>query len=146
MTKAEEHTQEFIHARLDASQDAVEAALLAIFERQTQEEKLGAYTHVANNVGFSKWDAEFCTSLVMRLKSGKHLTPNQLPHARRKMKRYWRQLITCMTEKLPDPLVEIPQPAQPVRVVGRVPNVQGKVIVPNQPMAHDRALEAYGTW
>lgn len=100
-------TQEEIHRRLDGSQEAVEAALLLIYERQTQEERAGAYTRVHNGVGFSKFDAEFCTSLVDQLKRGRKLTERQLPYARKKMKRYWRQLVTCMTTKVPEVMVEV---------------------------------------
>jgi hypothetical protein len=111
-------TQDQIHRRLDSSQDAVEAALLIIYDRQTAEERAGAYTKIQNGVGFSKFDAEFCTSLVEQLKRGRKLTERQLPYARKKMKRYWRQLVTCMTTEVPDVLVDMPvQQNKPIEAV-----------------------------
>lgn len=110
-------SQDFIHRQLDASQDAVEAALLAILDRQTAEERAGYYTREANGVGFSKFDAEFCTSLCHQLKMGRKLTPRQLEVARKKVKRYWRQLITVMTTEAPMPVGDNAQEA--VKVLPR---------------------------
>jgi hypothetical protein len=140
VTKAEHLTQDFIHGKLDASSHAVEAALLAIYERQTQEERCGAYSIETNGVGFSKFDADFCTSLVEQLKRGRHLTERQLPIARRKMKRYWRQLVTCMTTEvgqLPPVVRNDPIPA-PMRNVERMPTMAAPVV--------ERESELFGTW
>jgi hypothetical protein len=97
-----------IERQLDSSQTTVEAALLAIYDRQTAEERAGRYTREANSVGFNKFDAEILTSFVDRLKRGKPLTVDQLPIARRKMKKYWRQLIQVMVTEAPEPLDDTP--------------------------------------
>jgi hypothetical protein len=122
MNKTEALSLELIHRKLDASQEAVEAALIMIYERQTAEERLGRFSVQTNGVGFSKFDAEFCTSLVDQLKRGRRLTPKQLAIARKKMKRYWRQLITTMTTTLPEPLVDdAPEPKAAGPVMGALP-------------------------
>jgi hypothetical protein len=137
MNRTEHLTQEFIHRQLDGSQAAVEQALLAIYDRQTQEERIGRRTISSNGVGFNKLDAEFCTSLVHRLKSGKPLTSGQLPYARQKVKKYWRQLVTIMTEPLPDAMVDIPETFEkskpkPEPVKGKVEAIE--------------AMEDYASW
>lgn len=138
MNKAEQLSQDFIHGQLDGSQKAVEVALIAIYERQTQEEKVGAYAIQTNGVGFSKFDAEFCTSLVQQLNRGRSLTPRQLEVARKKIKRYWRQLITCMTTEVPVPMVDNDRPTvAPMRRAPALPYVAPTV---------ERASELYGSW
>ncbi len=108
MIKAEALTQDFIHGQLDASLDAVEAALCAIYDRQRAEEALGLGLISSNSVGFSRYDREFCSSLVLQIKGGRRLTFRQCEFARRKLKvNYWRQLITLMTTELPDAMVDV---------------------------------------
>jgi hypothetical protein len=107
-------TEEFIHRQLDASQDAVEVALCAIYDRQVAEEKLHAFAVQTDGVRFSPNDQEFCTSLVHQIKRGRRLTEKQLYHARRKCKKYWRLLVICMTTELPAaPPVDMPVVAAP---------------------------------
>jgi hypothetical protein len=134
MNKAGHLTQEFIWGQLDGSQAAVEAALVAIYDRQTAEERAGAYTRENNGVGFSKFDAEFCTSLVQQIKRGKPLTPRQLEVARKKAKRYWRQLITVMTTAAP----------QPVEIDAPVPVAQ-RPIAPTLERSRE-AASSYASW
>jgi hypothetical protein len=139
VNKTEHLSQEFIHAQLDASQEAVEAALLAIYERQTAEERLHAFTHVENGVGFSKFDAEFCTSLCVQLQRGRKLTPRQLEVARRKTKRYWRQLITLLSTEVREPLVDAP-----VRVNASTPKPATPAHVPAA--VREEASDAFMSW
>ena len=138
VTRAEQLSQEFIWGRLDASSDAVEAALVAIYERQTLEERAGRYSVLTNSVGFNKFDAEFCTSLVVQIQRGRHLTPRQLPHARKKMKRYWRQLITIQTTHVPEPMVDNDEPILAPSI--RAQHLPGAAPVP------ERAHELYASW
>lgn len=128
MSKTEHLTQDTICRQLDASREAVEAALCAIYDRQTAEEKAFGQTIASNGVGFNRFDSEFCTSLVQQLKRGKSLTPRQLAPARLKMKRYWRQLLTVMNTEPPAPREEIDVP---MRVNSAAP----------EPVSND-----YGTW
>lgn len=121
--------REQIERTLDASREAVEAALVAIYDRQTAEEKAGHYSREQNGVGFSKFDAEFCTSLVQQIKRGRSLTPNQLAVARKKTKRYWRQLLVVMNTEPPKPREHLP-------------DVQVRSNDEPEPYAH----HDYGTW
>lgn len=145
MSKAEQLTRDFIEGQLDASREAVEAALVAIYERQTQEERVGAYSIETNGVGFSKFDADFCTSLVQQIKRGKSLTERQLPFARKKMKRYWRQLIVVMTTKVPEPMVDNNLPVlAPQFNPSTLPSVAPRVGGYDAPV--ERACDLYASW
>lgn len=85
--------KEKIHALLDANPVAVQRAIVAIFKRQTGDEKVGGYTRHTNHVGFSKFDAEFLTSLAQQIEAGRALSAKQLAVGRNKIKRYHRQLV-----------------------------------------------------
>ena len=78
---------------------AVERALLVLLARQTDDEVTSQETRHRNSRGFSGVDAEFLTSLALRVKRGRGLTPNQLAAVRKpnrqgicKLAKYWRQL------------------------------------------------------
>ncbi len=86
-------TKDDIHALLDKSPAAVMRAITAIYQRQTDDERSGAYTRETNGVGFSKFDAEFMTSLAIQIANGRGLSPKQMAVGRNKIKRYWRQLV-----------------------------------------------------
>ena len=84
--------KEKIHKLLDNNPKAVMRALVAIYNLQTEDEKVSHTTRLRNDVGFSAFDAEFCTDLAKRVKNGYTLSAKQLAVARNKMKRYHRQL------------------------------------------------------
>lgn len=88
-----------IHALLDKSDKAVMRALSAIYALQTADEKASEHTSHSNSVGFSAFDAKFCSSLAQRVNRGYGLTPAQLAPARNKMKRYHRQLCDIANAK-----------------------------------------------
>jgi hypothetical protein len=95
-------TKDEILKLLTESDRAVERAVLAIYARQTADERAIEATTMHNGMGFGAFDAEFLTSLAKRLESGRHLTPEQMKHARKKMLRYTRQLIEVATLKAQD--------------------------------------------
>ncbi len=136
-------TQDVIWSHLDSSQAAVEAALLAIYDRQLQEAKLAPYMNLANRVGFDSGDLMFCSSLCSQLRTGRSLTPKQHEVARRKCKKYWRQIVTLMTTALPDVMVEAPAPT-PAEIPAHLLRA-GDHPSPISPMQRI-AAEAYGSW
>lgn len=103
-----------IHALLDSKPQAVVRALIAIYERQTEDEKATHATKLHNGVGFSAFDAEFCTDLAKKAKRGWTLSPKQLAVARNKMKRYWRQLAEIANAKEALAVQPAPKPAIPL--------------------------------
>jgi hypothetical protein len=97
---------------LDSNQKAVERAIVAIYERQTADEKATHSTSKTNGVGFSQYDAEFLSSLAEWIKRGRSLSPRQLAIGRNKIKRYHRQLAEIANSKQSgQPTIE---PAMPV--------------------------------
>lgn len=86
----------------------VERALLALYERQTQDEQQSGYTEHHNGIGFTGTDAEFLTSLaqgviksrdVYKKPEGQRLTVNQRAICRNKLQKYWRQLVEVAEQK-----------------------------------------------
>ncbi|QXN72707.1 hypothetical protein RCZAHN_98 [Rhodobacter phage RcZahn] len=67
-----------INALLLREPKAVERALLVLLERQTFDEVQAHDTKYQNGIGFTGADAEFMTSLALRVKQGLPLTPKQL--------------------------------------------------------------------
>ena len=89
-------TPDTIKALLDRSNLAVEKAIVAIYNRQTIDEKALEETTAKNGVGFSGADAEFGSSLakwLLRNPNVNHLSEKQMKYARRIAKKYTRQLV-----------------------------------------------------
>lgn len=57
---------------------AIERALLVLLDRQTFDEQQAGDTKYNNGIGFTGADAEFMTSLAVRVRRGATLTPRQL--------------------------------------------------------------------
>lgn len=91
--------KQWVLNKLDENSRWVEKAVVAIFNRQTNDEQRTNSTNNNNSMGFNGLDAEFGSSLAKAiLKYGK-LTPNQAPHARRIIGKYWKQLIEVAEAK-----------------------------------------------
>ena len=93
-------TADGIVALLEKDDQAVERAIVVIYERQTQEEKVFAAAVKVNGVGFSQGDAEFGTSLAKGCLRYGHLTVKQLPYARKMAIKYREQLVDVANDKL----------------------------------------------
>lgn len=103
-------TKERIQALLATNDRAVERALVAIFRRQTSYEQQAEATNEDNNVGFTGADAGFLSSLAKGVLRFGHLTPKQLPYARKKMMKYHRQLAEIAAENGRE--VPVPEPVE----------------------------------
>lgn len=94
-------TKEMIKDLIFKNDVAVYRGIVAIYERQTQDEKLDPGAHHHNGVGFSGIDAGIMSSFaeqIIRFNNDKNpkyknpLSPKQLELARKKIARYSRQL------------------------------------------------------
>lgn len=83
---------EYIRALLDRSDYAVERAILAIFNRQTEDEKVGKTTIHSNGVGFSGFDSSTGTYYAKWILGGNKLTGKHLVRGRKMAHKYVRQL------------------------------------------------------
>lgn len=90
--------KEDIHNLLDKNPKAVMRALVAIYNLQTADEQASHTTSHANSVGFSAFDAEFCTDMAQKALKGWNFSEKQLAVTRNKMKRYHRQLVMIANE------------------------------------------------
>ena len=79
MTEAKTWTPEEIKALLGESDKAVARAILAIYNRQTEDEKIVKETSAANGVGYSGVDANF-------------MSTGQLKYGRKAIMKYAGQL------------------------------------------------------
>lgn len=99
---------EFMKTKLHDDDRWMLKGLLTIYKFQTDEEKAQAVAKVNNGIGFSGNDAEFLTSLAVRLiargvptllaksvtiEASSFLSPKQEQILRNKMPRYARQLL-----------------------------------------------------
>ena len=98
--------KKWVQDLLDRNDLAVCRALMVIFDRQTQYEKDAEHTSEYNHIGFSGVDGEILTSFAKQYASRKFLSPKQMVIARKKMKKYWKQLadISKSNGKLPKSL------------------------------------------
>lgn len=87
-------TEETITALLSSNNKAVERAILAIYNRQTQDEKACQTTRHSNSVGFSGADAATGSYYAQWVKRGNRLTGKHLDRARKMAIKYRKQLLT----------------------------------------------------
>lgn len=82
-----------IVALLEANPRAVDRALIRIYERQTADEQRAESTNHNNAIGFSSADARILTSMAKSALHWGGLTDKQRDVVRRRIKKYWRQLL-----------------------------------------------------
>ena len=73
-------------------------ALIRIYQRQTDEEKLKQRTLNSNNVGFTGFDALYLSSLAKQELQRGWLTTKQMQSLRSKIQKYHRQVISMSDE------------------------------------------------
>jgi hypothetical protein len=78
---------------LEKSDKAVWRAVYRIYENQTEYERVAEATQENNGIGFNGNDAAILTSYAKFYKERGFLTKNQTAVARKKIKKYHRQLL-----------------------------------------------------
>lgn len=96
-------TKEQIVNLLNTNDRAVERALVAIFNRQTQHEQSSETTDLNNGVGFGAFDAKTGTYLAKWIISGRHLSGEYVAKGRKIALKYTKQLIEIAEEKAGQP-------------------------------------------
>ena len=99
LSKAEAIRQQPIRDAIQRSPVFVERCLVALLDRQTEDEQVNQTTSHSNGVGFSGVHAEFGTSMAQQIQRNKYQRPEgqilsikQRPHAQRMVLKYVRQL------------------------------------------------------
>jgi hypothetical protein len=90
----------YIFQLLASNDRAVERAIVAIYNRQTEDEKSDSTTKVRNGMGFAGPDARIGTYYAKWILSGRTLTGKHLDKARQMSFHYIRQLVEVATEKM----------------------------------------------
>lgn len=92
-------SKDSIQRLLDQNDRAVERAVVQIYRNQTQAEQANRCTRVQNGKGFTSMDAEFMTALAESCLNYGRLTDRQLVYARKKIRKYWGQLLTIIERR-----------------------------------------------
>jgi len=93
------YTKDFLNQKLETDQRWLEKGILAIYNRQTQDEKIQEDTKYYNNMGFRSCDARLGSYYAKWILSGKHLSGRHLLRAKKIMKHYSGQLLRVIKEK-----------------------------------------------
>ena len=88
-----------IKAKLADDSNWAQRGLLAVYNQQKADEMAVKQTKHLNFVGFSKFDAEFLSSMAQQLKRKKALSPKQMMWVHRKMPKYANQLFLLSLNK-----------------------------------------------
>lgn len=97
--KVEWTKDEILHL-LETNDKMVIRSIVKIFEKQTEDEQQTDSTNHHNGVGYNGVDAEFMSSLAKQVLAGKKLTEKQMVHARKKIKKYAKQLTRIANNEL----------------------------------------------
>lgn len=85
-------TQDEIRVLIQTNDKVLYGALKKLYACQTAEEQATSTTNVQNGAGFNGVDAPILTSFAQFLERTGFLTPRQKALARKKLKKYNRQL------------------------------------------------------
>jgi len=103
LTKIE--IKEYVKNKLASSEPWMKQALLKIFEFQTEEEKDWESTHFHNGVGFTGVDGKILSSFAKQLQKRGWLSPKQMDILKKKMPKYWKQIIEISDKEKLEELV-----------------------------------------
>lgn len=89
-----------IEEMLEKSQYAVERGIVAIYERQTKDEKNKGETIVNNGVGFNGCDGSYMSYLAKWILKGNHLSGKHFEKGKERIMKYAGQLTKIANEEL----------------------------------------------
>lgn len=93
--------KETIQDLLERNDRAVERALLQIYWRQTATEQVMEATVVSNGIGFTSLDSRLLSSFAQFYEQRGFLTGSQVTLTRVRIRKYWRQLLSCIPPNIP---------------------------------------------
>jgi hypothetical protein len=97
--KGQVWNKESIQQLLATNDKAVGKALLVLLANQTADERATGQTKEHNGRGFTGCDAEILTSFAQQFQLRGWLSPKQIIIARRKLNKYWQQLLKAIAQK-----------------------------------------------
>ena len=93
-------TIEEIRKLIDESDTSVARAIVAVYNLQTEDEKVVKETSHSNGVGFSGADANFLSSLAQFYQEKGFLTQGQVRAGRKGIKKYAGQLVALANKTI----------------------------------------------
>lgn len=97
----------FVKDKLATEIPWMQRGLLKIFALQTDDEQAYNTTSVNNNVGFTGVDAEILSSFAKGLTKYKRLSVKQMAILKKKMPKYWRQIIDLSDMEKLDNMIQM---------------------------------------
>ena len=91
--------KEMIRHNMAVSRAWLLRAVVAIWQRQTADEKARNDTTHENGVGFNHADAKAMSRLALFIKNGNDIYPDEIADARRRMRKYAGQLLEIARAK-----------------------------------------------
>lgn len=91
--------KENIQLLISTNDAALARGLLVIYGFQTAAEQASNVTNEDNGMGFNGTDAEYLSSVAQFVEKTGYLTVKQIPHVRKAMLKYWRQLAEVANQK-----------------------------------------------
>ena len=92
-------TKERIRKELKTNTKAVTRGILALYDRQTDDERVNRATSSSNGMGFNSHDAAFLSSLAMQIYKKGFLTEEQLKKGRESMLKYSGQIARMVEDR-----------------------------------------------
>tara|TARA_R100000734_G_C3288255_1_gene80540 strand:- start:84 stop:458 length:375 start_codon:yes stop_codon:yes gene_type:complete len=94
-------TRDYLKEQLAVNDKWIKKALIEILSNQTDDEVTNECTSNLNGIGFTGADAEILTSFAKQLMRRGYLSTKQMEITRRKMPKYWKQIMgICDPNKL----------------------------------------------
>lgn len=82
----------FLKGKLSTDKRWACRAVVKLYERQTESEKIVGMTQEHNSVGFSGTDSEFLSSIAEKLNQGWNMTEKQMTYIFKLVPKYWAQV------------------------------------------------------
>ena len=92
-------TKERVRKELKRNPKAVTRGILALYDRQTDDERVNRATSSSNGMGFNSHDAAFLSSLAMQIYKKGFLTEEQLKKGRESMLKYSGQIARMVEDR-----------------------------------------------
>ena len=93
-------TKERIYNLIQTDDRVLYGAILQLYKRQTDSEKIEGTARYRNGVGFNALDANFMCSLARYYQKNGYLTYNQKNVARKKITKYTNQLTRIANKEI----------------------------------------------
>jgi hypothetical protein len=86
------YTKEVIQEKLSSDLRWMERAVIVLYNRQTEDEKVTSHTRHENGRGFNGTDSKYLTFVSKYLLRGGRLSGSHVQKVGKKLPKYWRQI------------------------------------------------------